>query len=97
MEEPIAGTVELKCEWAVNSCRGCVLCTDEGPWRLPEWREDAAIAVSRFAASEKYSSGPRPVPVAINSRLWRISIRVAEFRTISHDKSANQTFGYIYT
>ena len=41
MEEPIAGTVELKCEWAVNSCRGCVLCTDEGPWRLPEWREDA--------------------------------------------------------
>ena len=39
MLEPISGTVELKCE--VNSCRGWVPCTEEGPWRLLEWREEA--------------------------------------------------------
>ena len=41
MEEPMAGTVELKWEWAVNSWRGWLLWTEDGPWMLAEWREDA--------------------------------------------------------
>lgn len=41
MEEPIAGTVELKCECAENSWIGCVLWTEEEPWMFAEWRDDA--------------------------------------------------------
>ncbi len=37
----MAGTVELKCEWAVNSWSGWEPCTEDGPWMFWECSEDA--------------------------------------------------------